>query len=140
MFRNRPTGFSATAMVDTTIVAMDRDTFLNHMSSRPNINFYFLQKLSENLHTKEAQITHLAYNPIRKRVSDALFELTAQFDQGIISMSRDDLSHFVGMTKESLVRVLSEFKKEGWIELSGNDIKMIDSKSLLRFYGAVDMP
>ncbi len=140
MFRNKPTGFSATAMVDTTVAKMEREVFLNHMKTKPNINFYFLQKLSENLHIKESQITHLAYNPIRKRVSDALFELTEQFENGIISMSRDDLSHFVGMTKESLVRVLSEFKKDGWIALEGNDIKLIDKESLLKFYGEMDLP
>jgi len=140
MFRNKPTGFSATAVVDSVVVAMDREVFLNHMKTKPDINFYFLKKLSENLHIKEAQIIHLAYNPIRKRVSDALFELSAQFSEGIISMSRDDLSHFVGMTKESLVRVLSEFKKENWVELKGNEIKIIDGASLLRFYGDVNQP
>ncbi len=135
MFRNKPTGFFAVAMTDTILAKMDRDTFLENIIRQPDINFYFLQKLSNNLHIKEAQITNLAYSPIRKRVSDALFELSEQFEDGVITMSRDDLSHFVGTAKESLVRALSEFKKEGWILLEGNDIRILNAEKMLEFYG-----
>jgi len=135
IFRNEPTGFSATAIEPSKIILLDRSTFFEEMKKDPDINFYFLQKLSNNLHLKEEQITNLAYNPIRKRVSDALFDLSKQFENGIINISRDDLSHFVGTAKESLVRVLSEFKKEGWVRLEGNDIELLNRERLREFYG-----
>ena len=135
IFRNQPTGFAATAIEPSVITTLPRDQFLEQIKVKPDINFYFLQKLAKNLHHKEAELTDLAYNPIRKRVSDALFELSQQFEKGIIHMSRDDLAHFVGTAKESLVRVLSEFKKEGWVRLEGNDIEILLAEKMREFYG-----
>jgi len=47
-----------------------------------------------------------------------------------IRISRSDLASVAGMAPESLIRTLSEFKKEGLIEIEGRNIKLINSQAL----------
>lgn len=47
-----------------------------------------------------------------------------------ISMSRDDLAKIVGTASESVIRVLSEFKDEGLIEIEGGKIRILQPAKL----------
>ena len=47
-----------------------------------------------------------------------------------LQLSREEIASMVGTATESCIRLLSEFKKEGLIELSGKKIKLLDEKSL----------
>jgi CRP/FNR family transcriptional regulator len=61
-----------------------------------------------------------------------LHELYGEDEIGCIavSMSREDLANFVGTATESVIRLLSEFKQEGSIELSGKKIKLLNLEKL----------
>lgn len=47
-----------------------------------------------------------------------------------LQLSREEIASMVGTATESCIRLLSELKKEGLIELSGKKIKLVDEKSL----------
>jgi CRP/FNR family transcriptional regulator, polysaccharide utilization system transcription regulator len=44
--------------------------------------------------------------------------------------SREELANLVGTATESLIRILSEFKKEGFLELEQKKIKIVDEEHL----------
>jgi CRP-like cAMP-binding protein len=50
----------------------------------------------------------------------------------IINMSRDDLANLVGTARENIVRVLTEFKKEGILMTRGRNIVVLDVKRLIQ--------
>ena len=41
-------------------------------------------------------------------------------------ISRADLASMVGTATESVIRILSEFKKDKWIEISGSSITILE--------------
>jgi CRP-like cAMP-binding protein len=47
-----------------------------------------------------------------------------------ISLTREELSNIVGTATESIIRLLSEFKSLGYIEINGRKIKILDKPGL----------
>jgi len=47
-------------------------------------------------------------------------------------LSREEIAGMVGTATESVIRLLSEFKKDGLIELDGKKILLKDKKALAR--------
>ncbi len=54
------------------------------------------------------------------------------------NIKREDLANIVGTATETVIRLLSEFKKEQIIELSGKKIKILDPRKLLRIAHVAD--
>lgn len=48
-----------------------------------------------------------------------------------LQLSREEIANMVGTATESCIRLMSEFKKEKFIELSGKKIKIINEKKLM---------
>lgn len=72
----------------------------------------------------------LAYNSVRKRVAEALVKLSDKYkkeDEQSFSMnvSREDLANLVGTATETVIRTLSDFKEDKYIELSGSKITIL---------------
>ena len=47
-----------------------------------------------------------------------------------IRISRNDLANTAGIATESLIRTLSDFKKDGIIEIEGRDIRILNLENL----------
>jgi CRP-like cAMP-binding protein len=79
---------------------------------------------------KEEQLLNLAYNSVRKRVADALILLSQKEDNKSFHVLREDLARIVGTAKESVIRMLTEFKNDGYIDISEGTIVILDLKKL----------
>jgi CRP/FNR family transcriptional regulator len=47
-----------------------------------------------------------------------------------LRMSREDIGGYLGLTIESVSRLLARFRKQGWISLDNRDIRIADRDSL----------
>lgn len=47
-----------------------------------------------------------------------------------LNVSREDLSNFVGTATETLIRLLSDLKNEGIVEIKGRKIKLLQQDKL----------
>ncbi|MFN6072111.1 MAG: Crp/Fnr family transcriptional regulator, partial [Bacteroidota bacterium] len=79
---------------------------------------------------KEEQLLNLAYNSVRKRVADALILLSQKEDNKSFQVLREDLARIVGTAKESVIRMLTEFKNDGYIDITEGTIIILDIKKL----------
>ncbi len=91
--------------------------------------------LSLDLKEAETKITDLAYKPVRGRLAGALIYLTNKFSENTtevpnISITRSDLACFVGTAKETVNRLLSEFRNEHLVETTGTKINILNFKGL----------
>jgi CRP/FNR family transcriptional regulator len=48
------------------------------------------------------------------------------------TLSRQDLADMSGMSKESAIRILREFKDEGIVQVSGNDFEILNLDHLIK--------
>lgn len=122
---------SAAALEDAEICAIPKEDFFDLVYKNAEVSRRFIKMLSDDLHEKEEQLIHLAYNSVRKRVAEALVKLTNRYKQGdsakfSMSISREDLANLAGTATETTIRTLSDFKEEGLVDVKGGTITVID--------------
>jgi CRP-like cAMP-binding protein len=115
----------AVAMDDAEVVIVPKTDFLTLLNAHSDISAGFISLLCKKVADKEKQLLNLAYNSVRQRTAEALLKLH-KLNEGKdkISVSREDLAKIVGTASESVIRVLSDFKEEGLIEIETSKIKI----------------
>ena len=121
---------TAAAMEDTDIVLIPKDDFLALIQANRDVSSQMIKMLANNITEKEEQLLNLAYNSVRKRVADALILLSQKEDNKSFHVLREDLARIVGTAKESVIRMLTEFKNDGYIDITEGTIIILDLKKL----------
>ena len=122
---------SAVAMQDTELISIPRHDFLLMIQSHPDVSKSFIHLLCKKVADRETQLLNLAYNSVRQRTAEALLKSETLKDaQSAIAISREDLAKMVGTASESVIRVLSDFKDEGLIEIEGGKIRIKEPAKL----------
>jgi len=134
VLRNTPYFDSSEAMEDSEVTLIPKDDFIKLITRNREVAATFIQMMSNNLEEKESQLLDLAYKTVRKRVADALVALFDKYhDEGRdfeMAISREDLASIVGTSTESAIRMLSEFKAAGLVEIHGSHIKVLQPDKL----------
>ena len=131
---------STETLEDCEIIGIPKHDFLELITRNQTVANQFIKLLANNIQEKEKQLTQMAYNSLRKRTADALIMLSKKYkteDQDNFKMriSRDDLASVVGTATESLIRTLSDFKSDKFIEINGSEIAIIDEIKLMNLRG-----
>ena len=123
---------SATALEASVICVIPGDAFMKRLYENQDLNRRMIKLLAANLAESDRRIAEMAYKPVRERTAEALLLLIQTYGDPSSSepfsfrLSRSDLAALVGTAKETLVRVLSEFKEKGAIEMQGRTTVILD--------------
>lgn len=129
---------SATALEDSSVCFIPKDTFFSVLKNDPDLSFSLMSLLSGELRNAETKIVQLAQKPVRERLAEALLFLKETYgleEDGStlgIQLSREEIANIVGTATESTIRLLSDFKKEGLVELTGKKIRFLNRDKLIR--------
>ncbi|MHA7128940.1 Crp/Fnr family transcriptional regulator [Algoriphagus namhaensis] len=130
---------SATIIEEATICFIPRDAFLNTLFANTPFFKRITKALSHELGVMEEKLTDSTQKSIRERLAYILLQLSHSFGvEGDNSrkidliLSREEIAGLVGTATESVIRLLSEFKKDEMIELEGKKIIIKDPKGLAR--------
>ena len=94
-------------------------------------NQSFMMRLNQAFGAAAASIMQklisLNQKQIRARVAESLLYLSQLYQAPVfrLTITRKEMAELSGMTAENAVRVLSEFRKEGLIEITGKQIHLI---------------
>jgi len=122
---------SAVALQDSELVVIPKNDFVTLLFSQKDVSASFIGLLCKKVAEKEKQLLNLAYNSVRQRIAEALLKLVQlKHSASKIQVSRDDLAKIVGTAPESVIRVLSDFKDEGIIEIESGKITVIQPTNL----------
>ena len=121
---------SAVAMEDSELIAISKADFLTLIQGHRDVSATFISLLCKKVSEKEFQLLHLAYNSVRQRTADALLKLHSGNDRTFLAISREDLAKMVGTAPESVIRVISDFKDEGLIEIETGKIRITQPAKL----------
>jgi DNA-binding response OmpR family regulator len=126
---------SAESLEDATVLSIYAQDFNIKMKENIHVEIYFRKALTNYLLKNESILFSMAYQSLRKRVAQALVELVKTYGndlEGPVSMklSREDLASRVGTATESVIRTLSDFKKEGLIKVKGSELTILEARKL----------
>lgn len=130
-------GASAKAMTAVQATFIPENIFHKLLMTIPKLSYTMLQKISCELGEYSNTIALLAQKTVRERLAEILIllELKLGIDpEGFIkiALTREEIANLIGTATESAIRLISEFKAEGMIEVEGRSIKIIDHDRLRR--------
>ena len=129
---------SAIALEESSVCLIEKEFFLDLAMSEPRLNRQIFKLISDDLKRAEEQIVSLSQKSVRERTAEALLFLKATYgfeddNQTLnIRLSREELADYVGTTTESVIRVLSDFKTSGLIDIAARIIIIIDLGLLIK--------
>jgi CRP-like cAMP-binding protein len=130
---------SAATIEDSEITFIPKEDFLQVLRDSTVLSNRLLKALGHEFSLFINNITNLATKSVRERLAFNLLILEEKFKRpekpnipSDINMSRTDLANMVGTAKETLVRLLHDFKSDGLIESSGRIIRITDRKGIIR--------
>ncbi len=119
---------SAVAIEDCKVSFIDRDVFLKNLNEDISLALEVLKIFSRELKMSDNHLANLAQKSVRKRTAEALLFIheTYGFEEDGKTLAaiftREEIANIVGAATESMIRILSDFRTEGLVELDNKKI------------------
>lgn len=131
------TNLSATALNDMEVCFIPKHEIIRDLQKNPNFTMDVLQQMAKDLKVADNVIVNMAQKSVKQRLAETLMYIhdtfgTTEEDMLSVILSREDYANIVGTATESAIRILSQFKKDGFIATQGKQIKIEDMNGLKR--------
>jgi len=132
---NEPACTSANVIEDARVCFIPSHILTDFVNENPLFSMEVMKLTCHELGVANEYITDIAQKTVRERLAEVLLHLINDFGLDAdsylkITLTREELANIVGTATESVIRLLSEFKSDRYIELSGRKIRILDRKSL----------
>lgn len=132
---DQKTNLSAVALNDMEMCFIPKSEIIDDLSKNPKFTMDVLKEMANDLRESDVSLVNMAQKSVKKRMAEILMYVHDNFgtdDEGYLSivLSREDYASIVGTATESAIRILSQFKKEGFIATTGKRIKIEDYNGL----------
>lgn len=128
---------SAIALEDSEVCEIPYARLESLLTEMPSLQMHFHRMLSREIHREHEIMLLLGSMSAEQRVAAFLINLARRYEARgfsssnfLLRMTREEIGNYLGLTIESVSRVFSRFKKNGWIEGSPRDVKILDRKAL----------
>ena len=128
---------TAKVVEDCSICFIPVAHFLKMVNENSGFSMSVMKLSCKELGDANRYILDIAQKNVRERLAEILLQLHNSFgltDEGYLNifLTREELAGIVGTATESVIRLLSEFKKDKLIELNKRKIKILDTAKLKR--------
>ena len=122
VFEGAPYSQTAQSMEEVAVIAIARRDYLDLLQRYPALSLAVINELGRRLRVVNDLVQSLAVDRVERRIARALLRLALyngvpSRDGTMIQMrlTRQDLADMTGTTVETAIRVMSRFRKQGWI-------------------------
>jgi CRP/FNR family transcriptional regulator len=128
---------SAMALEDSKICHISLESFNNVLDISSDLNFKLMKLLTKDVKETENKVINISQKNVEERIAEALIVLKNTFgteEDGKtinVSITRKEIGDMAGVTTESTIRKLSDFKSDKLIDLVGKKIVISDLKRLI---------
>lgn len=126
---------SAIAVSDMEVCFIPKEGIVNTLNTNPNFTLEVLRHMAHDLKEADDVIVNMSQKTVKQRIAQAFLYLKTNFGEDqdgflTLTLSREDIANVVGTATESCIRIISEFKKKGFLKTSGKKIGIADEKAL----------
>jgi CRP/FNR family transcriptional regulator, cyclic AMP receptor protein len=132
MMSGQPRWLSARVQENLVALRIKRDDFIAYLLTRPALLMKFMIGSDKLLNILYNRIKSSYDCSAQQRVYGMLYGLYKKFGPSL-SFKMDDIASHTGLTRETTIRVMSLLRKNGIIEVSRSNIKILDAEKLRLF-------
>jgi CRP/FNR family transcriptional regulator len=127
---------TAIALGAVRVCYIPKSAFFSMMGTDATLQSRVMRELSEELRVTEERFVATAQHTVRQRLAEALVELEQIFGFEAdgrtldVQLRRTDIANLVGTAPECVIRMLSDFRKAGIIEITGRKISILRPRTL----------
>lgn len=124
---------SATAVEDASLTAVSKKQLIEILEKSNHVSLELMEMLTDNLSVIKDQLLQMAYSSVKRKTAQTILQFAKILNKkpnDPIRISRNDLASVAGIATESLIRTLSSFKKDGYVEIEGRNIRILDLEGL----------
>jgi CRP-like cAMP-binding protein len=132
---NEPACTTTQVLEEAVLCQIPTEYLIELIKTNGNFAVELMKLTCKELGEANSYLTDIAQKTVRERLAEILLHLELEFGTDIngvlkITLTREELSNLVGTATESIIRLLSEFRAAGFIELNGRKIKILDKPGL----------
>jgi CRP-like cAMP-binding protein len=135
MISDEPVNLSAVALEDMQVCFIPKSDVMGYFDKNNQFSMNVMKTICGDLKEADDHMVNLAQKTVKERLAETLLYLHNTFgeneDKSLkVQLSRDELASMIGTATESCIRLLSDFKKLGLLELTGKKIVLKDINKL----------
>jgi len=132
---DEPVGLNCTALEDMHVCFIPKGDILETIKENPQFSLNLMKNISHQLNAANTLVSQMAQKPVKDRLAETLLNLEEIFgedNEGCIDvvLTREEIANTIGTATESAIRLLSNLKKDGIIDLISKKIKIINKNAL----------
>jgi CRP-like cAMP-binding protein len=120
----------AEAAEECTLCVMSRSDVEHLLLSKPRVALRFMEMIAARLKDVETRMETVAFKSVPTRIATFLLQLADEKTNRIEGVSHQDLADMVGTYRETVTRILNEFRGKGYIELGRLNVAILDREAL----------
>lgn len=132
LFCDGPMPFDAIAAVDSVVIELDRAALLDLLRSSPSLGLRWATSVAKRLEHSQRRILSLLTQDLRAQVATMLLdERCRDGDHGwVVRLSHATMAQLLGVRRQSVSRVLGEFRRRGLVGGGYASLPLIDLEAL----------
>ncbi len=130
---------SAEAVEDVVVGIFSRQHLEQVIREWPVVGLRLISELSRRMNLDASRLEELAYQSAPARLAAALLRLHQESGDEMISMTHQELGEVTGLLRETVTKMLNEFRVAGLVELHRGRIHLCDVTGLQRLLKEHDL-
>ena len=131
--QNIPFQEYAAAIEETQLLRLLKKDLKNILQKNHEVTLELIDYLTGNVSEIKDQLLQMAYSSVRKKTARTIIQFSEKIKKHPlenIKILRSDLANIAGIATETFIRTLSDLKKDGLIDIDGNNIKILNLEKL----------
>lgn len=128
---------NAIALEDSEVCEVPFSRLEALFAEMPTLLHHFHRMMSQEITREQSVMLLLGNMRAEQRFAAFLTNLSSRYSaRGYSStsfqlrMTREEIGNYLGLTIESISRLLSKFKKQGWIKVNNRELELLDAATL----------
>lgn len=132
-FVNKKLDFSAISVTDASVFLFDRKVFEQIIIENGDFALYIVKLISELTNAVVHSLIKLTHKNVNGAIATILLDLYSLYNLNSFTLpfNRTEMANALGYSKESIINTLSEFNRDGILEISGKKIIIKDLDKLI---------
>jgi CRP/FNR family transcriptional regulator len=137
---------NAVALEDSEVCEIPFSSLEQLLGNMPTLLRHFHRMMSQEITREQSVMLLLGNMQATQRFAAFIVNLASRYEARGYSgsnfqlrMSREEIGNYLGLTIESVSRLLSKFKKEGWLRVSNREIEILQPAKLKAITAGTDV-